>query len=138
MSKSHVLSFACGALAVFGVTLISQSNAQSSNHVFELRTYHAVPGKLDALTARFRDHTEAIFKQHNLKAIGYWVPQENADNLLIYIVEHQSKAEADKNWAAFQADETWKKARTESEVNGPLQTKVDRVFMNPTDFSRLK
>jgi hypothetical protein len=138
MTKSNVLSFFCGALAVLGVTLIGQMNAQSSAHVYELRTYHAVPGKLDALVARFRDHTEAIFKHHDLKAIGYWIPQENTDNVLIYIVDHKSKAEADKNWAAFQNDEEWKKVRTESEAGGPLQTKVDRVFMNPTDFSKLK
>jgi hypothetical protein len=25
--------------------------------VFELRTYHAAPGKMNALNARFRDHT---------------------------------------------------------------------------------
>ena len=139
MSKSHILSFLCGGLAVLGVTMVSQSNAQSSPHVYELRTYTATPGKLDALEARFRDHTEAIFKRHNIKAIGYWVPQENKDNLLIYIVDHKSKEDATKNWAAFQADEEWKKVRAASEVNGPLTSKApDSVYMNPTDFSRLK
>jgi hypothetical protein len=143
MTKSNILSFFCGALAVLGVTFVSQtlvgrSNAQSPNHVYELRTYHAGPGKLDALVARFRDQTEAIFKRHDLKAIGYWVPQDNTDNLLIYIVDHKSKADADKNWAAFQADDEWKKVKAASETNGVLAPKVDRVFMNPTDFSRLK
>jgi hypothetical protein len=139
MSRSHVLSFLCGGLAVLGLTIMAnQSNAQSPNHVYELRTYHAGPGKLEALEARFRDHTEAIFKRHNIKAIGYWIPQDNKDNVFIYIVDHKSKEDATKNWAAFQADEEWKKVRTESEVNGPLQTKVDSVYMNPTDFSRLK
>ena len=95
--------------------------------------------KLDALEARFRDHTETIFKRHNLHAIGYWVPQDNKDNLLIYIVEHKSKEDATKNWAAFQADEEWKKVRAESEANGPLTTKApDRIFMDPVDFSRMK
>jgi hypothetical protein len=138
MTKSHLLSFLLGAAAVFGLSMIGQSNAQSPDHVFELRTYHASPGKLDALVARFRDHTEAIFKRHDLKAIGYWIPQDNTDNVFIYIVEHKSKADATKNWAAFQADDEWKKVRTESELNGPLQTKVDSVYMNPTDFSKLK
>jgi hypothetical protein len=138
MTKSNILSFFCGALAVAGVTFVSQSNAQAPNHVYELRTYHAAPGKLDNLVARFRDHTETIFKRHDLKAIGYWVPQDNTDNVLIYIVDHKSKADADKNWAAFQADDEWKKVRAESEANGPLAPKVDRVYMNPTDFSKLK
>ena len=138
MTKSHLLSFLLGATAVFCISMIGQSNAQSSGHVYELRTYHAVPGKLDALVARFRDHTDTIFKRHDLKVIGYWIPQENTDNVFIYIVDHKSKADATKNWAAFQADEEWKKVRTESELNGPLQTKVDSVYMSPTDFSKLK
>ena len=139
MSKSHILSFFCGGLAVLGVMTISQSNAQSSPHVYELRTYTAPAGKLEALEARFRDHTEAIFKRHNLHAIGYWVPQENKDNQLIYIVEHKNNEDAKKNWAAFQADDEWKKVRAESEKGGPLTTKApDSVYMNPTDFSRLK
>ena len=48
-------------------------------------------GKLDASNARFRDHTEAIFKRHDLKTIGYWVPEDNKDNLLIYIVDTRAK-----------------------------------------------
>jgi heme-degrading monooxygenase HmoA len=139
MNKSHILSFLCGGLAVLGVTMVSQSSAQSPNHVYELRTYTAPPGKLDALEARFRDHTEAIFKRHGLHAIGYWVPVDNKDNHFIYIVEHKSKEDATKNWAAFQADEEWKKVRAASEANGPLTTKPpESVYMNPTDFSRLK
>ena len=140
MTRSNLLSFVCGAAAVFGVmTIAEQSHAQSPNHVYELRTYTAPPGKLDALIARFRDHTEAIFKRHNLKAIGYWVPEDNKENQLIYILDHKSKADADKNWAAFQADEEWKKVRAESEAGGALTTKApDRVYMNQLDFSKLK
>jgi len=137
MSKSHIVSFLCGGLAVLGVTMIV--NAQAPHHVYELRTYTAPPGKLDALEARFRDHTEAIFKRHGLVAIGYWVPQDNKNNQLIYIVDHKSKEDATKNWAAFQADDEWKKVRAESEASGPLTTKApDSVYMDPTDFSRLK
>ena len=99
MTRSNLLSFVCGALAVFGVmTIAGPSHAQSPNHVYELRTYTAPPGKLDALIARFRDHTEAIFKRHNLKAVGYGVPEDNKNNQLIYILDHKSKADADKNW----------------------------------------
>jgi hypothetical protein len=139
MNKSHILSFLCGGLAVLGMTMVGQSNAQSSGHVYELRTYSATPGKLDALEARFRDHVEGIFKRHDLHAIGYWVPQDNKDNHFIYIVEHKSKEDATKNWAAFLADPEWVKVRTESEANGPLTTKPpESVYMNPMDFSRLK
>ncbi len=137
MTKSHIFSFICGGLAALAVTMAVQ--AQAPHHVYELRTYTAPPGKLDALIARFRDHTEPIFKHYDLKAIGYWVPEDNKNNQLIYIVEHKSKADADKNWAAFQNDEEWKKVRAESEKDGPLTTKApERVFMDPVDFSKLK
>jgi NIPSNAP protein len=138
MTKSHIVSFLLGGLAVFGVTAMV-SNAQSSAHVYELRTYTAPPGKLDALEARFRDHTEAIFKKHNIKAIGYWVPVDNKNNQMIYVVDHKSMEDATKNWAAFQADDEWKKVRAESEANGPLTSKApDSVYMTPLDFSKLK
>jgi hypothetical protein len=137
MNKSHIVSFLCGGLAVLGVTMVM--NAQAPHHVYELRTYTAPPGKLDALEARFRYHTETIFKRHDLKTIGYWVHEDNKNNQFIYIVDHKSKADADKNWAAFQADPEWVKVRAESEANGPLTTKApDRVYMDPTDFSKLK
>ena len=48
--------------------------AQSKGKVFELRTYTTNEGKLDALQARFRDHTTRIFKKHHMTNVGYWVP----------------------------------------------------------------
>jgi hypothetical protein len=138
MSKSHILSFACGALAVFGVTLISQSNAQAPNHVYELRVYHANPGKLDAVNARFRDHTDEIFKKHGIKSIGYFVAQDPKLNEFIYVVDHKSKEDADKNWKAFQNDEEWKKVRDASEANGKLVDHVDSTYMDPTPYSKMK
>ena len=140
MKLSHLLSFACGALLMLGIGSVTQSHAQSPGHVYELRMYHAREGKLDAIVSRFRDHSVDILNRHNMKSVGFWVPQDapDAGNLLIYILEHPSRAQADKNWAAFNADPEWVKVRTESEVNGPLISKVDRYFMNPTDFSAMK
>jgi len=108
--------------------------------IYELRTYHAHEGKLDALVARFRDHTVALLDRHNLKSVGYWVPQDPPLSVsqLIYIVEHPSREAAEKNWAAFIADPDWQKVKADSEINGPLVVKIDRLFMNPTDFSTLK
>ena len=113
---------------------------QASTGVYELRIYHAAPGKLPELLGRFRDHTDALFRQHNMKSVGYWSPQDAPDsqNLFIYILEHPSRQEAEKNWAAFQADSEWKKVKAESEANGPLVDHIDHHFMDPTGFSALK
>lgn len=110
------------------------------NRVFEIRTYTTPEGKLDALKARFRDNTIRIFNKHNMTSIGYWTPQDSplSQNTLIYILAHPSREEAKKNWDAFRSDPEWVKAKAASEANGPLTTKVESVFANPTDFSQIK
>jgi hypothetical protein len=141
MKITHFVYFLGGVWMMLGVSTITESYAQS-RHVYELRMYTAIPGKLDALQARFRDHTDAILKRHNMKAVGYWVPEDPPDskNLFIYLVEHPSRQEAEKNWAAFVDDPAWKKPRADSEVKGTLveETNVHRYFMDPTNFSPMK
>ena len=117
------------------------AHAAAANRVFELRTYTAPPGRLEALEARFRDHTIRLFKKHGMEAIGYWTPQDkpNSENTLIYVLVHPSREAATKNWAEFQADPEWVKARADSIKDGPLTTKTpDSVFMDPVDFSPIK
>ena len=116
------------------------SAANPSQHVYELRLYHVNPGKMDALRDRFRDHTDTIFKRHNMKSVGYWTPEDapNSQNLFIYILEHPSREEAKKNWAAFQADSEWQKVKAESEAQGKLVDHIDNYFMDPTSYSAMK
>jgi NIPSNAP len=137
MKTHYVLSFLCGAAVMVGFSSLRGSDL--SHHVYELRMYHVHEGKLDALKARFGDHTDSIFKRHNMKSVGYWVPEDApaSQNLFIYILEHPSRQDAEKNWAAFQADPEWKKVKAESEANGPLVDHIDRFFMDPTSFSAL-
>ena len=135
-----------GAFALgFGVRGVTDRatvlQAAAANHVFELRTYTAPPGKLEALKARFRDHTIRLFKKHGMEAIGYWTPADkpNSEDTLIYVLVHPSREAATKNWAAFQADPEWVKARADSIKDGPITTKTpDSVFMDPVDFSPIK
>jgi hypothetical protein len=132
-----LVSFLCGAAVMLGLATLNGSNP--SHHVYELRMYHVHEGKIDALRDRFRDYTDALFKRHNMKSIGYWSPEDApaSQNLFIYILEHPSRHEAEKNWAAFHADPEWQKVKADSENNGPLVDHVDRYFMDPTSFSAL-
>jgi hypothetical protein len=120
--------------------LLLSGLAAAQNRVYELRTYTSYDGKLEAVKARFRDHTIAIFKRHGMESIGYWVPQdpEKSKNTLIYILAHPSLEAAQKNWAAFRADPEWLKVKAESEAAGPIVLKTESVFMTPTEFSKLK
>ena len=119
---------------------LSAGFAMAQNRVYELRTYTCYEGKLDALKARFRDHTIEIFKRHGMESVGYWVPQDDRkNNTLMYILIHPSREAADQHWKEFSADPEWKKVSAESEekAGGKIVQKVDRVFMDPTDFSKL-
>ncbi|HXE64951.1 MAG TPA: NIPSNAP family protein [Bryobacteraceae bacterium] len=138
MKISHLISFIGGAVLMLLIAGVNRSEAQAPNHVYELRMYHANPGKLDALHKRFRDHTITIFNRHHMKSVGYWVPQDNKDNLLIYILEHPSREAATKNWDDFRKDPEWVKVKAESEANGALVDHVDDTFMSPTDYSMMK
>ena len=42
----------------------------ADTHVYELRSYVAVPGKVDALVTRFRYHVAALFEKHGITSIG--------------------------------------------------------------------
>ncbi len=114
--------------------------AFAQTRVYELRTYTCNEGKLEALKARFRDHTITIFNRHHMESIGYWIPSdgEKSKNTLIYILAHPSREEAKKNWDEFRKDPEWIKVAADSEANGKIVNHVDSVFMDPADFSKLK
>jgi hypothetical protein len=119
---------------------VSPSVAKDSR-AFEMRTYYAAPGKLEALNARFRDHTCRLFKKHGMEIVGFWIPQDKekgSENTLVYILAHKSREAAKRSFADFGNDPEWKKARAESEVNGKLVEKVESVFMSATDYSPMK
>jgi hypothetical protein len=108
--------------------------------IFEMRTYFAAPGKMEALHARFRNHTCKLFEKHGMTLIGFWSPSDpkEADKKMVYILAFPSKEAADKSWKAFREDPVWNAAREASEKNGKLVDKVESVYLNPTDYSPLK
>ena len=120
--------------------LMTTLTATADDRVFELRTYYAHPGKMDALHARFRDHTCKLFEKHGMTLIGFWKPLDakEADEVMVYLLAYPSKEAADKAWAAFRKDPEWEKAKAESEKNGPLVKKVESKYLTPTDYSKLK
>jgi NIPSNAP protein len=118
----------------------AQGDRNVKTRVFEMRTYYAHPGKMEALHARFRDHTCKLFEKHGMTNIGYWSPidPQAAEQKLVYLLAFPNKEAADKSWKDFRDDPEWKKVREASELNGPLVAKVESVYLNPTDFSAIK
>ena len=100
-----------------------------------MRTYFAAPGKLDDLNARFRNHTLKLFEKHGMKNVGYWMPLENAEQKLVYVIGHKDRESAAASWKSFGADPAWQAVVKESEKNGRLVSRIESVYMNPTDYS---
>ncbi len=137
--KRMVILAAAVALC-FALHAAAQDKADAKDRLFELRTYTAAEGKLDALHARFRDHTNKLFARHGMQIVGYWVPADGpkAQNTLVYMLAFPSKEAREKSWAAFRTDPAWIKTKTDSEVNGKLVDKVESVLLNATDYSPIR
>ena len=127
-------------LICLGAGLFEVSSAQEDGKVYELRIYTATPGNLDNLQARFRDHTIRIFNNHGMKIVGFWTPtsEEDADDTLIYVLEHASQEAANASWQAFGQDPEWKSVSDASNANGSILAGVERRYMKATDYSPLQ
>jgi hypothetical protein len=131
-------TFAAGFAARHAVPGEAVAHAQARPRVYELRTYTAIPGRLDALHGRFKDHLLGFFQKHGMTNVVYFKPMDAplSETTLIYLVSHESREAAAKSWAAFQNDPDWKKAS--STGGGPMSSKVESVFLEPTDYSPMK
>ena len=122
-------------LAVVAGFVRGTTAAEPDTRVYEMRVYYAPEGKLEALNARFRDHTLKLFEKHGITSVGYWEPIENPDRKLIYILSYPSREAGEASWKAFRADPEWQKAQKASEENGKLVAKAESTFLKATDYS---
>ena len=127
-----ILSFV-GGLAVNHAAI----EAQGMNQVFELRTYTAAEGKMQALLDRFGGGETDLFEKHGMRGVGYWVPDEAplSQNTLVYMLAHESRDAARASWEAFLTDPYWVIMLDASRVDGWLVSNVESMFLRATDFS---
>jgi hypothetical protein len=138
-SVSFVLGMALASMLLLGAGA-APADAPQAGKVYELRVYHTNPGKLEALHARFRDHTCKLFQKHGIELIGFWTPiqGEEAKNTLYYILAFPNAEAQQKAWQGFRDDPDWKKAKADSEKDGVLVNKVDSTNLKATDYSPLR
>jgi hypothetical protein len=130
MKKLFFLTLLCAGLFNFAVEA-----KKADNRYFEMRIYYCHPGRLDALIERFTNHTTKIFVKHGMTNVGYWIPTNNTDNALYYILAYPSQAARDSSWKHFSSDPEWKVVSKKSEETGKIVAKVKSIFMSATDFS---
>jgi NIPSNAP protein len=137
MSRATV--FITPLVLLIVATAFAPAARAADPRVFELRTYTTADGRLDALNARFREHTIALFERHGMQVIGFWTPTAaDGANTLVYLLAYPSAAAREASWKAFTDDPEWKKVREESERDGKIVLKVDSKMLAPTDYSPMK
>jgi hypothetical protein len=114
---------------------------KTSGRLLELRTYYAMPGKLEDIHKRFREHTLQIFAKHGMTVVGFWGPvykKDGSEDRLVYMLSFKDRAERDAKWKEFGADPEWQKVSKESEANGKIVQKAEYVFLYDTDYAPAK
>ena len=61
-----MLAAGLGALAMLSTAAYAAPSADGAGHVYELRTYHVLPGRMQALEDRFRNVTTKLLERHDL------------------------------------------------------------------------
>ena len=131
--------------------IIDKKSLIKNKEVYELRIYYTHEGKFDDIISRFENHTTKLFEKHGFTNVGYWTSKSREkasyaneilnnknQGALYYIVSFPNMVERDKSWDSFINDPDWKKAYEESIKDGPIVSRIEQVFLNPTSFSKLK
>ncbi|MBC7880238.1 MAG: NIPSNAP family protein [Anaerolineae bacterium] len=104
--------------------------------IYELRIYHAMPGRLPALLSRFQHHTLRIWEKHGIRQAGFWTTLIGESNhQLTYMLAWDSLADREERWGAFLADPEWIAISTETEKEGALVQNIRNQLLAPTAFS---
>ena len=114
--------------------------AQQAGRFYELRTFTANEGKLEALHDRFRQHTMKLWAKHGMTNVAYFKVLDNpaASNQIVFLLSYPSRDAQKASWAGFGQDAEWKKVVAETEANGRLIMKGETIALEPTDYSPLK
>ena len=119
---------------------LNSAKTPKPSGIFQLRTYHLLPGKLDAIQTRFRDHTQALFEKQGLSNYPYWitVEKDGLQSKLVYFLGHQNKEEFNAAFGRFVADPEWIRVRDASEAPGKIVEKIDALFYTALPFSPMR
>jgi hypothetical protein len=107
----------------------------TKNHrIYELRTYTSNPGKLDNLINRFRIYTQYIFVKHGMQLEGFWVPIENEEQKIVYILSFPDQSSREISWKEMIADPEWVSIKAKSNIDGELVQVIQAMAMYPADL----
>ncbi len=102
--------------------------------LYELRIYEVLPGRMDAIHARFADHTMKIFERIGIEVVGFWQEVVGRNDRLVYITRFQDMADREAKWQRFLADPEWQQVRSATESDGPIIARVINSLMTSTPY----
>lgn len=103
--------------------------------IFEYRIYEVVPGRMQDLHHRFKNHTLKFFTKHGIKPIAFFTEPSCADDQLSYIVAFEDLDQRKQCWDNFVSDPEWIRVKIESEQEENLVSKITSRIFNATDYS---
>ena len=134
-------AFACGTwLGHDAGSPAAYAAEPAASQFYELRIYTAAPGKMDALHARFRDHTLRLFQKHGIRNVGYWTGvDEGQREKLYYVVAYPDREARERRLVnGIAKDPEFLKAVAESEKGGKLTAGTESVLLAPADYSPMQ
>jgi NIPSNAP len=110
--------------------------------IYELRVYKCSHGRLSDLLARFEAPVLQIWKELDIRPLGFWSSESVSDGKsveeLVYLLKWNSEDERKEKMGAFLKDPRWLDARDKSEANGKLVESFTSKDLNPVPFSEMK
>lgn len=104
--------------------------------VFELRTYHATPGKLPDLQRALETVIDTIYQEYGIVQIGVWTAaNECYDNTVRCMLRWSSLADREIRWNRLERDGFFIAAQTEVQS---MISRIENTFLSPTEFSNLQ
>ena len=67
--------------------------------------------------------------------IGFWSPEGNPDNKLVFLLAYPSRPARDAAWKSLATDPEWVRARKATDRAGKLVKYIEEEFLVPTDYS---
>ena len=106
--------------------------------IYEMRVYHCLPGRRQALLDRFDKITLKLWEKHGIRQAGFFTTLIGDSSHVTYFLAWESLAEREKKWTAFTTDPDWTEAQARSEADGPMVGRIANRILAPTTFSAVK
>ncbi len=104
--------------------------------IHQLRIYEIFEHNKAAFHARFRDHAARLMKTYGFEIKAMWECRTEAHTEFVYVLAWPDEATMRERWAAFMADEEWKRIKKEtSAVSGPMVGEIEERVLHPTGYS---